>query len=163
MRRELGQLPSQPISNFKNDPPIYQPPRSNHQSNDPPKNFQFKNDKEISELQSRKILKDPYQDQVKKATDASQNENLKEEISTEINPIKESEPETDTDLSEKNKEPSVLEVDSSTLESSLLSEQKLPLITSEHSCLESNDTLSVSSALNLTPNLKTQFMSILKE
>ena len=38
MRRELGQLPNEPISNFKNDPPIHQPPGPSQQSNVPPKN-----------------------------------------------------------------------------------------------------------------------------
>ena len=95
MRRELGQLSSQSISNFKNNPSIHQPPRSSHQSNVPPKNLQFENDKKISKLRSDRILKDSYQDQVSEAsTNASQNENLKEEVSTKNNLIEESESET---------------------------------------------------------------------
>ena len=39
MRRELGQLPNEPISNFENNPPTYQPPGPSHQSNVPPKNL----------------------------------------------------------------------------------------------------------------------------
>ena len=62
MRRELGQLPNEPISNFENDPPIHQSPGSNHQSSVPSKNPQFESDNAISELKSDRILKDPYQD-----------------------------------------------------------------------------------------------------
>ena len=61
MRRELGQLPNEPIPNFGNDPPIHQLPGPSHQSNVPPKNLQFESDNIISELKSDKILKDPYQ------------------------------------------------------------------------------------------------------
>ena len=178
MKRELGQLPSQPISNFKNNPSTHQSPGSNHQSNVPPKNPQFENAKAISELKSGRILKNPYQDQVREtSTNASQNENLKE-VSTETNPIEELEPEIDTNadsnLSEKDKgkkrvdelsetyKPrvpfsSTLEASSSTLESSPPPVLKLPLVTSEYACLESSDTLSVSIASNSTPNAKIQF------
>ena len=38
MRRELGQLSNQPISNLKNNPPTHQLPGSSHQSNVPSKN-----------------------------------------------------------------------------------------------------------------------------
>ena len=108
MRIELGQLPNEQISNFKNDPPIHQPPGPSHQSNVPPKNLQFENDKVIFELKSDRILKDLYQDQVKEtSTEASQNVNLEEEVSTKTNSIKEFEFRMDTDassnLSEKNK------------------------------------------------------------
>ena len=72
MRRELDQLSSQSTSNFKNNLYIHQPPRPSHQSNIPPKNLQFENDKIIFKLRSDRILKNPYQDQVKEAsTDAS--------------------------------------------------------------------------------------------
>ena len=109
MRRELGQLPNEPILNFENDPPIHQSSGPSHQSNVPSKNPQFENTKAITEFRSDRILKDPYQDQVSEAsTDASQNENLEEKISTETNRIEEPEPETSTDassnLSEKGKE-----------------------------------------------------------
>ena len=72
MRRELDQLPNEPISNFENNPPTYQPLGPSHQSNVPPKNLQFENDKIIFELKSDMILKDSYQNQVSEAnTDAS--------------------------------------------------------------------------------------------
>ena len=101
MRRELGQLPNEPIPNFENDPSIHQLPRPSHQFNVPLKNPQFEIDIVISELTREKILKDSYQDQVSEAsTDASQNENLEEEISTETNSIEEPEPSTNTDLSD---------------------------------------------------------------
>ena len=90
------------------------------------------------------------------STNASQNMNLKEEVSTETNPIEEPEPSTNTNISDKEKREdelpkiyssrvsfsSILEVGSSTLESSSLSELKLPWITSEYLCLESSDILS---------------------
>ena len=100
MRKELGQLPSQPVSNPRNNPSTHQLSGPSHQSNVPLKNPQFENTKAISELRSGRILKDPYQDQVREAsTDASQNINLKEEVSTETNPIEELEPKTDIDAS----------------------------------------------------------------
>ena len=109
MRRELDQLSSQPIPNVRNNPSTHQPLGPSHQSNVLLKNLQFENTKVSSELRSSRILKDPYHDQVRKvSTDTTQNENLKEEISTETNSIEESEPETGTDasfnLSEKDKE-----------------------------------------------------------
>ena len=100
---------------------------------------------------------------MREATDASQNENLEEEVSTETNPMEESVHEIVTDLSKKDKKLSVLEANFFTLESSPLPELKSSLITPEYICLESNDTLSVSIASNSTPNPKTQFMSILEE
>ena len=60
IRRELGQLLSQPILTFKNNPPISQPSGSSHQSNVPSKNSQFENDKIIFELKNDRILKDQY-------------------------------------------------------------------------------------------------------
>ena len=88
MRREPGQLPSQPVPNPRNNPSTHQPPGPSHQSNVPSKNPQFENTKAITELRSGRILKDPYQDQVREAsTDASPNKNLEEEIRTETNPI----------------------------------------------------------------------------
>ena len=117
-------------------------------------------------------------------TDASQNVNLKEKISTETNHIEEPKFETGIDagsnLSEKDKEKkrvnelsetykprvpfsSVPKVGSSTLESSSPPELKSPLVTPEYACLESNDTLSVLITSNSTPNPKTQFMSILEK
>ena len=73
MKREPGQLPSQPIANPKNNPPnVHQPPGFSHQPIIPPKNLQLENAKVISELQNGRILKDPYQDQVIEAsTDSS--------------------------------------------------------------------------------------------
>ena len=82
------------------------------------------------------------------STDASQEENLEEEVSTETNPIEESEPSTNTDLSDKEKRVNelpeiylprvsfflVLEVGSSTLESSPPLELKSPWITPEYAC-----------------------------
>ena len=75
------------------------------------------------------------------STDASQNMNLKEEVSTETNPIEEYEPETDTE-NRADKLPeiyppkvlffSVLEVGFSTLELPSPSELKLSLITLEN-------------------------------
>ena len=99
MRRESGQLSSQPILNPKNNPlNVHQLPGSSHQSNVLLKNLQFENAKIISEIRSSRILKKPYQDQVKEAiTDAIQNVNLEEEVSTEINHIEEPEPRTGTD------------------------------------------------------------------
>ena len=58
---------------------------------------------------------------------------------------------------------SILEVGSSSLESSPSLELKSLLVTSEYAYLESSDTFSVPIASNSTSNLKTQFMSILKE
>ncbi|KAL5997955.1 hypothetical protein ACLOJK_008889 [Asimina triloba] len=55
MRREVGQLPSQPISNPRNHPPVFQPPSGPL----PPSNSQFENAKVISTL-SGKVLPDPY-------------------------------------------------------------------------------------------------------
>ena len=103
MRRESSQLPSQPIINLRNHPPtVHQPLGSNHQFNVPSKNPQFENVNVIFEPRSSRNLKDPYQDQVKEvSTDASQNMNLEEDVSTETNPMKESELSTDIDLSEK--------------------------------------------------------------
>ena len=64
----------------------------------------FKNDKVISKFKNDRILKNPYQDQVKETgTDISQNVHLEEEVSTKTNLIEESEPETITDLREKDK------------------------------------------------------------
>ena len=108
MRREPGQLPNQPILNLRNNPSMHQPSGPNHQFNIPPKNPQFENINAITDLRSSKILKDPYQDQVREtSTDASQNKNLKEEVSTETNPIEEPKTKIDTDassnLSEKDK------------------------------------------------------------
>ena len=104
MRKELDQLPNEPIPNFENNPPIHQSPGPSHQSNVPPKNSQFENDKVIFELKSDRILKDLYQDQMSEAsTNASQNENLKEKISIETNPIEEPELKTITDLRKKDK------------------------------------------------------------
>ena len=95
-------------------------------------------------LKSDRILKDSYLDQEKEAsTDASQKENLEEEISTETNPIEESELSTDADLSEEKKRvdelpkiyspkilfPSSPEADFSTSKSPP-PELKLPLVTS---------------------------------
>ena len=111
------------------------------------------------------------------STDASQKENLEEEISTETKPIEESEPSTDTDLSNKEKRvdelaeiysprvsfSSVLEASSFTLELLSPSELKLSLITLENTCLKSKDILPVPISSNLVPNPKTQFMSILEE
>ena len=185
MKRELSQLLSQPIPNFKNNTSTHQPPKSSHQSNIPPKNPQFENDKAISELRSDRILKDPYQDQVTEAsTDTSQNIDLKEEFSTETNHIEESKFETSTDassnLSEKDKDKkradelseiykprvsflSSPKVSSFSLKSPPPSELKSPLVKPEYACLESNDTFPAPIVLNSTPNLKTQFMSILEE
>ena len=144
MRRELGQLPNKLIPNFENDLPIHQSSRPSHQSNVPPKNPQFESDNAISELKSDRILKDSYQDQMSEAsTNASQKENLEEEISTETNSIKEPELSTDADLSEEKKRvdelpkiypsrvsfSSALEVSSSTLELLSPSKLKLSLIT----------------------------------
>ena len=97
MRREPGQLPSQPIPNPRNNPLILQP-------NVPPKNPQFENAKAISELRSGRILRDPYQNQEREAsTDASKNEKLEDET----NHVEEPEPGTSTntcsDLNEKGK------------------------------------------------------------
>ena len=171
-------MPNEQISNFKNNPLIHQPLGPSHQSKVLPKNPQFESDNTISELKSDRIHKDPYQDQVSEAsTNTSQNMNLKEEVSTETNPIEEPEPEIDTNLSKKEKRAdelseiyslrvsffSVLEASSFTLESSSYSELKSSLITSEYACLEACDTLSASIALNSTSNPKTQFMNILKE
>ena len=64
IRRELGQLPNEPIPTFKNNPTTHQPPGPSQQSNVSPKNPQFENDIVISELKSDRILKDPYQVQV---------------------------------------------------------------------------------------------------
>ena len=114
------------------------------------------------------------------STDASQNKNLKEEVSTETNPIEELELKIITNLSEKDKKKkranelpeiyslrvsfsSVLEVGSSFLESSPPPKLKLPLVIPEHICLESNDILPIPIASNSTPNSKTQFMSSLEE
>ena len=111
------------------------------------------------------------------STDASQNMNLEEEVNTEANPIEELELSTDADLSEKKKRvdelsniylsrvlfSSALEASSSTLELPSPLELKLSLITLENTCLKSTDTLSVPITSNSTPNLKTQFMSILEE
>ena len=109
MRREPGQLPSQPIANLKNNPPtIHQPPGSNHQFNVPPKNPQFENANTISELRSERIIKDPYHDQMREtSTDTSQNKNIEEEVSTKTNHIEESESKTSieaySNLSKKDK------------------------------------------------------------
>ena len=118
------------------------------------------------------------------STDASQNMDLKEEVSIETNHIEELESEIDTDagsnLSEKDKEKkrtdelleiyksrvlfsSALEIDSSTLKSSPPPELKSSLVTSEYVCLESSDTILLSIASNSTPNPKVQIMSILEE
>ena len=108
---------------------------------------------------------------------------LKEEISTETNHIEEPESEIDIDasfnLSEKDKEKgadklpeiyklivpflSTLKVDSSVLKSSPLLELKSPLVTPEYTCLELSNTLPAPIVSNSTPNIKTQFMSILEE
>ena len=90
MRRESGQLPSQSIANPRNNPSnVHQPSGPSHQSNVPHKQLQFENTKVIFELRSGRIFKDLYQDQVREAnTDASQNMNLKEEISTKTNYMK---------------------------------------------------------------------------
>ena len=102
------------------------------------------------------------------STDASQKKNLEEEISTETSPIEESEPSTDIDLNDKEKRadklpniyspkvpfPSAPEAGSSTLKLPP-PELKLPLVTSEYTCLKSTDTLSAPITSNLTPNLKT--------
>ena len=169
MRRELGQLSNEPIPNFKNNLPTYQPLGPSHQSNIPPKNPQFKNDKIIFELKSDRILKDPYQVQVSEASiDASQKENLEEEISTETSPIEEPEPSTDIDLNDTKKKAdelpeiypskvlffSALEVSSSSLESPSPPKLKSSSVTLENTCLESNDTLLASRASNSTSNLK---------
>ena len=76
MRRESGQLPSQPIANPKNNPSnVYQPPGFTHPSNIPPKNPQLETAKAITKLRSGRILKDPYQDQVIEAdTDTDEEE-----------------------------------------------------------------------------------------
>ena len=99
----------------------------------------------------------------KASTDASQSMNLEDKVSTKANPIEEPTLEIVTDLSEKYKEPLALEVSSSTLESSPPPELQSSLITLEYTCLKSNDTLSTPITSNSTPNLKTQFMSILEE
>ena len=103
------------------------------------------------------------------STDASQNINLKEKISTQTNHIEESEPRmginAGSNLSEQDKKkkrvdelsesykprvpfPSILEADSSP---SVYEK----LVTSEYTCLESSDTLLVPIASNLIFNLKT--------
>ena len=93
MRREPDQLLSQPVPNPRNNPSTHQPPGPSHQSNIPSKNPQFKNAKVIIELRSGRILKDPYQIQMSEAsTDASQNVNLEEEISTKTSPIEDLSP-----------------------------------------------------------------------
>ena len=106
------------------------------------------------------------------STDASQNKNLEKEVSIEANPIKEFEPKIDTekraDELPKIYPPKVsfslaLKVSSSSLESPSPPKLKSSSVTLENTCLESNDILSVSIASNLTPKLKTQFMSIIEE
>ena len=110
--------------------------------------------------------------------------NLKEEVSTETNPIKESKPRTGTDagssLSERDQGmkkvdelseiyklrisfSSALEASSFTLELSPPPKLKSSLVAYEYTCLELRDTLLVPIASNSTPNPKTQFMSILEE
>ena len=61
-------------------------------------NPQFENVKVISELRSGKIFKDSYQDPMGEAsTDASQNKNSEEEVSTKTNHIEELESGMSTD------------------------------------------------------------------
>lgn len=91
MRRERGQLPSQPIANPRNN-------SSNLRSNVPSKNPQFENAKAISDLRSGRILRDPYLDLVGEVSaDASQKLNLEEETHTEIKLVKEPELEISID------------------------------------------------------------------
>ena len=69
MRREPGQLPSQPVPNPRNYPLSFQQqqsllpiPQAQHQPGlNPPKGPQFENAKAISALRSGRVLLDPYQ------------------------------------------------------------------------------------------------------
>ena len=103
------------------------------------------------------------------STDASQNMNLEEEVSTEANPTEKLELSTDTDLSEEKKRvdelpkiypsrisfSSTLEASSFTLELPSPSKLKLSLIILENTCLKSKDILPVPITSNSTSNLKT--------
>ena len=186
MRRELDQLPNLPISN--NPPNDHQPPGLNYQSNVSSKNLQFENTKVIPELKSYRILMDPYQDQVREAsTDASQNKNLEELVSTETNHIEEPKPGISTDASSSLNEieirekriddlpetykpnvlfPSTLEAGSSYKNQKACNEISMELFKQDHINLPPElkpplVTIPAPIESNLTP--KTPFMSILEE
>ena len=85
MRREIGQLPSQPVANPRNQPPEFSPkapllPQPALPQPPPPAGPQFENAKAISTLRSGKTLKDPHKT---KKVDGSFTQEIQEDSDSE--------------------------------------------------------------------------------